>query len=263
MRPQTARVRLGVHSLGALLAILTFGSWDASVFDVPNGPWLGWLWHAATFLWIVGLTNAYNFMDGIDGIAGSQALVAGLGWSALGWLSGLMPVTMLGLVVAACSLGFLMHNWSPARIFMGDVGSAFLGFTFALLPLMMTYFSKSAIASNRALFLAALMVWPFLFDSTFTIVRRLLMGQNIFLAHRTHLYQRLVAAGLSHRSVALLYAGLALVGAALAVAWLLEVPGCNTFLPAILCLLGVGLWSYVCFRERKIALLGAPDRQDL
>ena len=85
-------------------------------------------------MWIVGLTNAYNFMDGIDGIAGVQAVVAGLGWLLLGGLAGLPALGALGLLTAASSLGFLIHNWPPARIFMGDVGSAFLGFTFAFLP---------------------------------------------------------------------------------------------------------------------------------
>jgi len=255
LRSLPAMVRLSVHGLGAILAILAFGFWDAINVPAPRELSLGWCGLLITFLWIVGLTNAYNFMDGIDGIAASQALVAGLGWAALGWLSGLLPVSVLGLLIAACSLGFLMHNWSPARIFMGDVGSAFLGYSFALLPWMMRFFSHNTIASYRALLLAVLMVWPFIFDATFTITRRLLLGHNIFLAHRTHLYQRLVAAGFSHRHVALLYAALALVGVVLAVGWSLDVPGCEAALPAILSVLGLGLWSYVTYHERRIALL--------
>ena len=94
---------------------------------------LGRLGLIITFLWIVGLTNAYNFMDGIDGIAGGQAVVAGLGWAGLGYLTDQPLIGLLGLLLAASSLGFLGHNWPPARIFMGDVGSAFLGFTFAVL----------------------------------------------------------------------------------------------------------------------------------
>jgi FlaA1/EpsC-like NDP-sugar epimerase/UDP-N-acetylmuramyl pentapeptide phosphotransferase/UDP-N-acetylglucosamine-1-phosphate transferase len=259
IRSQPAWLRLGVHSLGAALAIATFGFWDTINVPRLGDISLGWLGLPVTFVWIVGLTNAFNFMDGIDGIAGSQALVAGLGWATLGWLSEVPPVTVLGLLVAACSLGFLMHNWSPARIFMGDVGSAFLGHTFALLPLMMRFFSQNAIASHRALFLAVLMVWPFVIDANLTIIRRLLMGQNIFLAHRTHLYQRMVAAGFSHRSVTLFYAALALLGMALAVGWSLGVPGCEASLPVILLLLGFGLLGYVVVQERHIPLLSGRN----
>ena len=85
------------------------------------------------FLWLVGLTNAYNFMDGIDGIAASQAVVAGLTWAVAGYLAGAAWVAAVGLVIAAASLGFMRHNWAPARIFMGDVGSAFLGLSLATL----------------------------------------------------------------------------------------------------------------------------------
>src|SRR6185436_11775719 len=125
-----------------------------------------------TFFWIVGLTNAYNFMDGIDGIAGGQALVAGIGWTAIGWLDGQSHIVVFGLLLAATNLGFLFHNWSPARIFMGDVGSAFLGYSFAVLPLMLS--SQSTGRTGFKLALAAILpVWPFVFDSTFTILRRL------------------------------------------------------------------------------------------
>ena len=87
-----------------------------------------------------------------------------------------------------------------------------------------------------------LVVWPFVFDTTFTIVRRLGRGENIFAAHRSHLYQRLVIVGYSHRAVTLLYAGLALVGLLLALAWVLELPGSDWLvlgLPGLLCL-GLG-----------------------
>ena len=130
------RVRFAAHSLGAILAILAFGYWRVVSIPLIGSLDLGWLGLLITFVWIAGLTNAYNFMDGIDGIAGGQAVVAGLGWAVLGWSDQQPLVAALGVLLAAASLGFLGHNWPPARIFMGDVGSAFLGYTFAVLPVV-------------------------------------------------------------------------------------------------------------------------------
>ena len=154
------------------------------------------------------MINAYNFMDGIDGIAGSQAVVAGAGWFILGVLADVPAVAGLGLVLAASSIGFLIHNWHPASIFMGDVASGFLGYMFAILPLM-----QGGDNSHGATVLpGVLLVWPFLFDTILTFMRRLRNGEDVFAAHRSHLYQRLVISGLSHQTVTLLYAGLASLG---------------------------------------------------
>ena len=156
------------------------------------------------FLWIVGLTNGYNFMDGIDGIAGIQGVVAGLGFFLLG--DG--DLRLIGIAVSAASAGFLFHNWSPARIFMGDVGAAFLGYLFAVM----------AIRTPGGFLVGILFVWPFVLDTSLTLARRALKRENIFTAHRSHLYQRMVQSGFSHAQVATLYALLAASG--VAAAWL-------------------------------------------
>ncbi|MGC9356811.1 MAG: MraY family glycosyltransferase [Anaerolineae bacterium] len=233
--------RFSVHSLSAVFAIWVLGC-PANV-DLPawGSVEIGWLGIPLTFLWIVGLTNAYNFMDGIDGMAGSQAVVAGMGWLILGWLGDLPLVVVLGLLLAATNLGFLAHNWHPARIFMGDVGSGFLGFTFGFLAVI------AANSDPKFMVLGATLVWPFIFDTVFTILRRLRYHENIFVAHRSHLYQRLVIAGYSHRFVTLIYAGLAMIGLALSVAWLQEVPGSGTALMITIPLLCLGLWVFVAF----------------
>ena len=102
---------------------------------------------------------------------------------------------------------------------MGDVGSAFLGYTFAVLPVV-------AVQHNPRLALAGvLLVWPFVFDAAFTFLRRLRNAENVFAAHRSHLYQRLVIAGSRHRTVTLLYIGLAAAGALLALLWTLDGAG--------------------------------------
>jgi len=164
--------------------------------------------YVLTFMWIVGLTNAFNFMDGIDGIAGGQAAVAGVAAGLVGFLRGELSVEVIGALVAGASIGFLIHNWSPAATFMGDVGSAFLGYSLAVVPLL----SKGSLSELLLMMICAL--WPFLFDSTFTFFRRLAKGENVIRAHRSHLYQRLVQTGASHASVALIYVAIAAIGSA-------------------------------------------------
>jgi len=203
-----------------------------------------------TICWIAGLTNVYNFMDGIDGIAGLQAVAAGVTWAAIGITVGDQTLFVTAGLIAATSLGFLIHNWSPATIFMGDVGSAFLGYFFAV-------FGVRTAWNPVAPFAAVLAVWPFLFDSTFTIIRRLSRGENITKAHSSHLYQRLVRCGWSHSAVSSIYGVLAGLGGSFAVALLRGVPGWQAVyvvIPAA----ALGLWLLVRRSERRrFALL--PD----
>jgi UDP-N-acetylmuramyl pentapeptide phosphotransferase/UDP-N-acetylglucosamine-1-phosphate transferase len=148
-------------------------------------------------------------MDGIDGIAGAQAAVAGSAWAAYGIWSGDVSAYTLGGIIAFGALGFLLHNWSPASVFMGDVGSAFLGYTLAALPLLE---QMNEPGKGPLLFAAAVsFVWLFIFDTAFTLVRRSLKKEKVWVAHRKHLYQRLVIAGWGHAAVSLLYAGVALL----------------------------------------------------
>ena len=118
----SAATRFAAHGLAALAAIVAFGYWQAIPLLPTRSVALGCGGAVVTWLWIVGLTNAYNFMDGSDGMAGSQAVIAGLGWACLGWLADFPLLADLSLLLAVGSLGFLPHNWPPARIFMGDVG---------------------------------------------------------------------------------------------------------------------------------------------
>ena len=243
LRSLPNRMRFGAHSLGAVLVILGIGHWGVVDLPLLGAESLGWLGVIITFLWIVGLTNAYNFMDGIDGIAGGQAVIAGIGWAALGCI-GSNVGRLMGILLAASSLGFLGHNWPPARIFMGDVGSAFLGFTFAALAV------AAAQRDARLALAGILLVWPFVFDATFTFLRRLCRRENVFAAHRSHLYQRLVIAGCSHRAVTLLYIGLAAAGAILALLWTLDVAGSSLLIVVSMPVLCWGLCKVVWRRER-------------
>jgi UDP-N-acetylmuramyl pentapeptide phosphotransferase/UDP-N-acetylglucosamine-1-phosphate transferase len=211
------RTRFAVHLGAAVAAVAVLGP----VARVDCGSLgmvrLGQLAWPLTLLWIVGMTNAFNFMDGSDGIAGITAAAAAAGIALAAAALGAGPVAVVATAFAGAALGFLTSNWQPARIFMGDVGSAFCGFLLAVLPL-----AVRADAVPEVLPVAALALWPFIFDTSLTLLRRLRAGENIFQAHRSHLYQRLVIAGWSHRAVAGLYGGLAAFGATLGVVPLLD-----------------------------------------
>ncbi|MCB1043247.1 MAG: glycosyl transferase [Acidobacteria bacterium] len=152
--------------------------------------WVAWPLSA---LWLVAVVNLTNFMDGIDGLVASQGVIAGIAWSLY---SGDGP----GYLFAAGCAGFLLLNWHPARIFMGDVGSFFVGGMIAVLP-----FSVSG-DSSASLLMTALFWWMPLSDASFTLLRRIVKGEKVWQAHRSHLYQRLVICGWSHAQVSLLYA---------------------------------------------------------
>ncbi len=164
---------------GVLVALGNFPPLSVFGFELD----LGLFTFALSALFIVWLVNLYNFMDGIDGIAGVEAVTVAGAAAGLLWYEGAADVAMLAAVLAAANLGFLIWNWPPAKIFMGDVGSGFLGFCFGALALMT--FGISAIN---------VWVWPillgaFLVDATVTLVRRVLRRETFYEAHRSHAYQ--------------------------------------------------------------------------
>jgi UDP-N-acetylmuramyl pentapeptide phosphotransferase/UDP-N-acetylglucosamine-1-phosphate transferase len=209
----STRVRFAVQGLVAAVSIYGLGYAKAVTIPLFGELQLGVFGVVITFLWIVGLTNAYNFMDGIDGIAGGVAFAGGLGWMMLATQAHIPFAFWIALAIAASSLGFLGHNWSPAKIFMGDVASTFLGYTFAVLPLL------SATKGGDALMLGTLLMWTFIMDAGVTFIRRAIKREKLLSAHRTHLYQRLVIGGYSHAKVSVLYISLTLLAGALSYAW--------------------------------------------
>lgn len=180
---------------------------------------LGWFGYVLTAVWIIGMTNAMNFMDGLNGLVGGTTLVAAAGLAAVAFLSGSHFAYFAALVLAAGIAGFLPHNFPRARIFMGDVGSQFIGFTFAVLGLIAAHFD----AQRTSFMIVPLLLFAFLFDTGFTLLRRLLAGERVTQAHRGHLYQVLNRAGWSHAQVSLLHWGFAAVQA-LAALVLLHLP---------------------------------------
>lgn len=216
LRSLPALPRLGMQAIAAGLALYALGvprALDVGAMVLHLSPVVA---VALALLWVVGLTNAYNFMDGIDTIAAGQAIVGAAGWLALGLLEGGHVTAVTATGIAAGSLAFLWFNWPPARVFMGDTGSAFLGFVFAVFPLV----ARGEVTSpDRLPVTAVLMVWPFVFDTTVTLVRRGARGDNLLQPHRSHLYQRLVRSGLPHGRVSAIYAAMAIASCAFAVVW--------------------------------------------
>jgi Fuc2NAc and GlcNAc transferase len=196
------RVRIVVHATAGLLIVPL--ALLAPPLLVPLWLSLGW-W----VFWFVAAVNVVNFMDGIDGIIGLQAAIFGahLALNSVSELSG-----ALGMLLVGASIGFLAFNWSPASIFMGDVGSGGLGATFVVGGLF-------AVEAGGLGFVAAFLpLCPIFLDATVTLVARAIRGERLSEAHRSHLYQRLANRGMGHSRVSLCYAAASLVG--LGIVWM-------------------------------------------
>jgi UDP-GlcNAc:undecaprenyl-phosphate GlcNAc-1-phosphate transferase len=216
MRDLSARLRLVAQVAAALVA-----AGSGLVLTRVALPWigvvdLGWLGVAATLVWIVGCTNAVNFMDGLDGLVGGTLLIVS---AALALIAGLEEgwfVYAAALFLAAGFAGFLPFNLNPARIFMGDVGSQFAGFTLAVLAVAAARFDTAQVS----FLIVPLLMFGLLFDAAFTLARRAVMGERLAEGHRTHLYQLAQRSGMKVRAVAALHWGFALFHAALALLFL-------------------------------------------
>ena len=207
IRPLRATLRLGVQIGVALVMVAVLGPIGSvrlpGLGDIDFGQ-AAW---PLSIVWVVGMINAWNFMDGSDGMAATGAVVVAVFFASAGFLVS-SPVLLLGAsFVGAAAAGFLVFNWPPARVFMGDVGSAWLGAMLAGLALV------PGAERGPEVFGALLMaMWPYVFDPLLTVVRRVVTGNNPLVPHREFLFHRLVRAGWSHLSVASLYAALAAVG---------------------------------------------------
>ena len=145
------------------------------------------------WLWFI---NLYNFMDGMDGLAGTETIIIAIGIVMIGYTVGLSNDNLsLSIILGASMTGFLLWNWSPARIFLGDVGSIPVGFLLGWLLINL--------AVNGAFLAALILPLYFLFDASLTITKRFLKGKKIWEAHREHLYQKAALSGLTHSQVVL------------------------------------------------------------
>lgn len=178
-----ARWRLLGHFLAAAWALYWLGGLPPlAVFGGLLQ--LSWIGHVLAAFYLVWLLNLYNFMDGIDGIASVEAICVCLGGAILyALLETSLLTDLLLLMLAAAVLGFLLWNFPPARIFMGDAGSGFLGIVLGVLSL------QAAWISPVLLWGWLILLGVFIVDATLTLLRRLLRGEKVYEAHRSHAYQ--------------------------------------------------------------------------
>ena len=212
VRPLSPAVRLVVHLAAGGCVVLS--GLPAEGIAFPGGALeLGAVAGPVfTVLFVAWAVNLYNFMDGMDGFAGGMAVIGFTTLAALCVGGGAAPIVAASLVVAAASLGFLLFNFPPAKIFMGDVGSSLLGFLAAVGTLW------AERAASVPLWISVLVFSPFIVDASVTLVRRTLAGEKPWQSHRGHFYQRLVLLGWGHRKTVVREYALMLLCAVSAVA---------------------------------------------
>ncbi|OAD19782.1 Glycosyl transferase, family 4 [Candidatus Thiomargarita nelsonii] len=190
--------RLMVHFLATCLLLWQGEFWLADII-LPGLTWTlpPFLQISLSCLFVIWMINLYNFMDGMDGFAAGMAIFGFGTLAILGAMAEHQLFMTLNLIIASAVAGFLLFNFPPARIFMGDTGASSLGFLAAALSLW----------GNREgifpLWIALLLFSPFIIDATVTLLRRLLRGEKIWLAHKSHYYQRLVQIGWGHKRTVL------------------------------------------------------------
>ena len=191
-----------VFQIAAALVVMVFGgiriTFMTSLFGV-NPMDLGWLALPLTLGWIVGLTNAINLMDGLDGLAAGVSGIAAISIGIIAWMEGFASVGLLALILGVSALAFLRFNFYPAKIFMGDTGALFLGYSLAVLSIM----GLTKMATTVSVFLPILVLGVPISDTLLAIVRRLTNKTPIFSPDKDHLHHRLLALGMSQKRAVL------------------------------------------------------------
>ena len=210
---------------------------------IDLGPWAVLL----TIFWIVAFMNAFNFMDGANGIAALTAMVACAAFTLAAAALGALAESLLALTLMFAIAGFLRENFPHGRLFMGDGGSQCIGFALAALGVSAANATNGALS---ALFVPTLMM-PFLFDVAFTLAHRAKHGERLWNAHREHLYQLLMREGASHVAVAAIYFALAAFSAMAAI-WMLRLsPDWQWAAPALLG--GAFIWpAFAIYRASEL-----------
>lgn len=198
--------RLAIQLLVAAASLLALTDDRASLYC-----WSGALGFLVTLAWICWMTNLFNFMDGADGLAGGMT-VLGFGCLAISaLLAGQIALTILCATIGLAGLAFLIFNFPPARIFMGDGGSIPLGFLAAAVGLV------GSQQGAWAAWYPVLVFAPFVLDATWTLVRRMIKGERFWRPHREHHYQRMVRMGISRRGMVLCWYGVMAGGGGVAI----------------------------------------------
>jgi Fuc2NAc and GlcNAc transferase len=197
-----------------------------------------WVLSFIAVIGLVWLINLYNFMDGIDGIAALTAVVVSISLLILLWLVGSSSfILKVLLIFIASTLGFLWFNFPKASIFMGDIGSCFLGLILGI------FIIKTGQENPDFYWALFILLGTFILDATITLIRRALRGQKIYMAHREHAYQHLSRRWGSHPKVTLIYALITLVGL-LPVSILVVKNYLDGFVALLLAYIPLGVWIW-------------------
>ena len=228
-------VKFSVQGIAATMLFLG----DLRIVNIPvilgdhPLPWfIGW---ALTVLWVLAITNAFNLIDGLDGLAAGSALFSTMVAFVVALLNGQSLITVMTIALAGAILGFLRYNFNPATIFLGDSGSLFIGFVLSAMALAGAQKAPTIVA-------VAIPVVSFglpILETALSIVRRLISGRPVFTADREHIHHKLLQHGLTHRQVVILLYGVSAVFAMLSL-FLLWPTGSS--LGLVLAVLGIGIW---------------------
>lgn len=201
MKDLNAKFKLLIQILAAVI-VMAFGVRIEFMTNVFGGGaiYLDILSLPITLLWIVGITNAINLIDGLDGLAGGIATIAALSMAVVGWIYGQYLMASMAIILAGATMGFLRYNFHPAKVFMGDTGSLFLGFNLSVLAIMGVAKSVTFISLAAPVLVLGVPI----FDTFFAILRRKMNHKPIFAADKDHLHHRLLSMGFSHRKTVLI-----------------------------------------------------------
>jgi len=254
IRGVSARTKLLVQILAACIAI-SAGIRVEFITNIIAGeiPLL-YLSYPVTILWIIGITNAVNLIDGLDGLAAGVSAIAAVTIGVVSILEGFTQAGILAFILAAGVFGFLKHNFYPAKIFMGDTGSLFLGFNLSILAILGLTKTTTVMIS---LFLPVIILGIPIIDTVFAIVRRYFNGKPIFSPDKEHLHHRLLALGLTHKKTVLtIYGVSALLGTSAIVMTRVTTP------QSMLILIAVTLGVYIAAEKAGI-LRSIRDKEQL
>lgn len=238
--------------LAAIAAVMAAGI----VIEEFHLPWIGWAiggwWvYPLTLLWILGLTNAYNRMDKLDGLSASTAVIASAFLSYIAFQHESVFVYLGSVALFGASFGFLIFNWPPAKIFIGDIGSTFLGFSFAVMAIVAGLYDRS----HTSLLVVPLLLFHFIFDSAFTAVARHWYRPSEVRGDRGHLYELLGVLGYSLRGIVLLYCAMALLQG-IGALWMVAIPGSNRiWIFVLFVVLQAGYAGWVVWRAKSMGLV--------
>lgn len=196
----TAKQKLAGQILVAVL-LISFGVRIDFITNPMGGTfYLGILGLPLTLFWIVGITNAVNLIDGLDGLAAGTSAIAATVLALVAFSQGINQIAFMALLLAASAAGFLPYNFNPAKIFMGDTGSMFLGLNLAVISIL----SVTKSIAVFSIFVPIIILGVPIFDTLFAIIRRIQKDQPVFSADKEHLHHCLLNKGLSHKNTVLL-----------------------------------------------------------